>query len=125
VIMATGWHFVIGGAALSVLAAAVEGAPVIAWTPHFVASLAFLSLVGTALTTVVWFIEAGRSRLDILSAWTFLTPVFGIVLAAVLLGERPAGWTAIGLAAVLVAIWVVLRPGPRPVAPASRGRPAR
>ena len=113
VIMATGWHFVIGGAALSVLAAAVEGAPVIAWTPRFVASLAFLSLVGTALTTVVWFIEARRTRLDILSAWTFLTPVFGIVLAAVLLGERPAGWTATGLAAVLVAMWVVLRPGPR------------
>ncbi len=113
VVMATGWHFVIGGAALSVLAAAVEGVPVIAWTPRFVASLAFLSLVGTALTTVVWFIEARRSRLDILSAWTFLTPVFGIVLAAVLLGERPAGWTATGLAAVLVAMWVVLRPGPR------------
>ncbi len=113
VIVATGWHFMIGGAALAVLAASVEGAPVIAWTPRFVASLAFLSLVGTALTTVFWFIEARRTRLDILSAWTFLTPVFGIVLAAVLLGERPAGWTAAGLAAVLVAMWVVLRPGPR------------
>lgn len=113
VVVATGWHFMIGGAALAVLAASVEGAPVIAWTPRFVASLAFLSLVGTALTTVFWFIEARRSRLDLLSAWTFLTPVFGIVLAAVLLGERPAGWTAAGLAAVLVAMWVVLRPGPR------------
>ena len=69
--------------------------------------------MGTALTTVFWFIEARRTRLDILSAWTFLTPVFGIVLAAVMLGERPAGWTAAGLAAVLVAMWVVLRPGPR------------
>ena len=82
----------------------------IAWTPRFVASLAFLSLVGTALTTVVWFIEARRTRLDILSAWTFLTPVFGIVLAAVLLGERPAGWTAAGLAAVLLAMGVCIEP---------------
>jgi len=101
---------VIGGAGLVVLAGAVEGVPVIEWTPRFVAALAFLALVGTAATTVVWFIEAGRSRLDILSAWTFLTPVFGIGLSAVVLGEAPAGWTAVGLVAVLVAIWVVLRP---------------
>ena len=53
---------------------------------------------------------AGRSRLDILTAWTFLTPVFGIILAAVVFGERPAGWTAVGLVAVLAAMWVVLRP---------------
>ena len=110
VVVAAGWHFVIGGAGLVVLAAAVEWAPVIAWTPRFVAALAFLALVGTAATTVVWFIEAGRSRLDILTAWTFLTPVFGIILAAVVFGERPAGWTAVGLVAVLAAMWVVLRP---------------
>jgi drug/metabolite transporter (DMT)-like permease len=83
---------VIGGAGLVALAAAVEGAPEIAWTPRFIAALAFLSLAGTAATTVVWFIEAGRSRLDILGAWTFLTPVFGILLSAAVLGEVPAGW---------------------------------
>lgn len=110
VVAATGWHLVIGGAGLVALAAAVEGAPDIAWTPRFIAALAFLSLAGTAATTVVWFIEAGRSRLDILSAWTFLTPVFGIVLSAAVLGEVPAGWTAAGLAVVLVSMRVVLRP---------------
>lgn len=123
VMVASGWHFVIGGTALAVLAAVVEGAPVIAWTPRFVAALAFLSLVGSAAAFVAWFTETLRSRLDVLSAWTFLTPVFGIVLAAVLLGERPSGWTAAGLAAVMVAMGVVLRPGPRldarPTAPGS------
>jgi hypothetical protein len=29
------------------------------------------------------------------------------------LGERPPGWTAAGLAVVLMAMGVVLRPGPR------------
>lgn len=88
-VVATAWHLVIGGAGLVVLAAAVEGAPVIAWTPRFVLALAFLALVGTAATTVAWFTEARRSRLDTLTTWTFLTPVFGIALAAVVLGERP------------------------------------
>lgn len=93
-----------------VLAAAAEGAPVIAWTPRFVLSLAFLALVGTAATTVAWFAEARHSRLDTLTTWTFLTPILGIVLAAALLGERPRGWTALGLLAVLAAMWITLRP---------------
>lgn len=116
-VVATAWHLVIGGAGLVVLAAAVEGAPVIAWTPRFVLALAFLALVGTAATTVAWFTEARRSRLDTLTTWTFLTPVFGIALAAVVLGERPGGWTAVGLAAMLVAMWIALRPPPRTPTP--------
>ncbi|MCB2412711.1 DMT family transporter [Demequina sp. TTPB684] len=110
VIMAIGWHLILGGAALVIFAAVVEGPPVISWTPRFVAVLAFLAVVGTAVTTVLWFIEARRSRLDVLTAWTFLTPVLGIVLAAVAFGEQPTGWTAVGLVTVLVALWVVVRP---------------
>ncbi|WP_448072948.1 DMT family transporter [Georgenia yuyongxinii] len=116
VVVLTGWHLLLGGAALAALAAVVEGAPVIAWTPRFVLSLIFLSLVGTAGTTVAWFVEARRSRLDVLTAWTFLTPVFGIVLAAAAFATLPGGWTAAGLAGVLVAMWVIVQPRSRPAA---------
>lgn len=109
VVAATGWHLLIGGLALAGVALLVEGAPVIVFTPRFLLSLIFLSLVGTAATTVAWFIEARRTRLDALTAWTFLTPVVGLVLSALVLGERPAGWSAVGLAASLVAMWVALR----------------
>ncbi|HQZ84241.1 MAG TPA: DMT family transporter [Actinomycetota bacterium] len=109
-IVATAWHLLVGGAALAVFAAVMEGPPAINWTPRFAFSLAFLSLVGTAATTVAWFTEARRSRLDALSTWTFLTPVFGIGIAALVLGERPGGWTAAGLAAVLVAMLMALMP---------------
>ncbi|WP_341360943.1 DMT family transporter [Georgenia sp. M64] len=123
VVVFTGWHLLVGGVALAALAAVVEGAPVIAWTPRFVLSLLFLALVGTAATTVVWFTEARRSRLDVLTAWTFLTPVFGIVLAAVAFATVPAGWTAAGLAGVLAAMWVIVQPHPRPTARPVRAGP--
>ena len=110
VIAASGWHFLIGGAVLAAVAAGVEGRPHIAWTPRFVAVLAFLSLVGTAAAFVVWFSETMRSRLDQLAAWTFLAPVVGVALAAVLLDERPNPWTAAGLLVVLASLWVTLRP---------------
>lgn len=108
-IVGTAWHLVIGGVALAAMAAIVEGAPVIAWTPRFLMVLAFLAVVGTAATTVWWFAEARSSRLDVLTTWTFLTPVVGIVLSAVILGERPQGWTAAGLGVVLATMWIVLR----------------
>ncbi|WP_216699404.1 hypothetical protein [Actinotalea ferrariae] len=54
---------------------------------------------------VAWFTEVRRSRLDTLTTWTFLTPLLGILLAVVVLGERPGGWTAVGLTAVLAAMW--------------------
>ena len=114
VLAATGWHLLIGGVALAGVALLVEGAPAIAWTPRFLVSLAFLSVAGTAATTVAWFVEARRARLDALTSWTFLTPVVGIVLAVWFLGERPGGWIVVGLAATLAAMWVALRP-PRAV----------
>ena len=111
-VVASGWHFALGGAALVVWAAAVEGWPGIDWTPRFIVALAFLSLVGTAAAFLVWFAETLRSPLILLAAWTFLVPVVGIILAAALLREIPAGWTAIGMAVVLASLSVVLRPPP-------------
>ncbi len=125
VLAATGWHLLIGGLALVGLALLVEGAPVIAWTPRFLLSLAFLSLAGTAATTVAWFVEARRARLDALTSWTFLTPVVGIVLAVWFLGERPAGWIAGGLATTLVGMWVALGPQRAVTEGAGAGEDAR
>lgn len=125
-VTATAWHLLIGGVALAAMAGVVEGAPVVAWTPRFILSLAFLALAGTAATTVAWFTEARRSRLDKLTTWTFLTPVLGIILAAILLGERPAPWTAVGLSAVLMAMWIALRPRrPTPMPMPVTGVPER
>ena len=101
-------HFLIGGAVLGVAAAAVEGTPHIQWTARFLAILGFLGLIGTAAAFLAWFVETQRCDLAKLTAWTFLVPVFGLVLAFVVLGERPGGWTAVGIALVLVAMWSAL-----------------
>jgi len=118
VVQAAGWHFLIGGAALAVVAGAVEGVPRIAWTPRFVLALAFLALVGTALAFWAWFTETLRCPLGQLAAWTFLTPVFGIAFGLVLTGERPVGWTAAGMVLVLASLWAVVR-SPAPMPPPS------
>lgn len=108
VVLVSGWHFILGGGLLGLLAAVEEGRPAIAWTPRFVVVLAFLALVATAAAFVAWFTEAQRAPLAALTAWTFLVPVFGVIFGALLLGERPDAWTTSGLGLVLVSLWMVV-----------------
>lgn len=107
-------QLLLGGGILLVSAAIVEGPPVIDWTPGFVLSLLWMSLAGTAATTVAWYAETQRSRLDILTTWTILVPVFGIVLSVALLRETQSvlGW--VGTAIVIGSVALLTIPGRHP-----------
>lgn len=108
VVVASAAHFLFGGAVLAGVAAVTEGFPRIEWTPRFITALAFLGLVGTAAAFLAWFVEAQRCALASLTTWTFLVPVFGLLLGIAVLGERPDGWTVSGIALVLLSMRVAL-----------------
>jgi drug/metabolite transporter (DMT)-like permease len=107
-IQVAGWHFVIGGLVLAGVAGAVEGIPAIEWTVRFSLVLGFLALIGTAVAFLAWFTEVRRSPLGQVAAWTFFVPVFGVAFGLLIVGERPRGWTLVGLSLVLVSMWVVI-----------------
>jgi len=116
VIVASAAHFLFGGAVLAAIAAATEGFPHIQWTPRFIAALGFLGLIGTAAAFLAWFVEAQRCALASLTTWTFLVPVFGLLLGIAVLGERPDAWTVSGIALVLLSMRVALdRPPHQPL----------
>ncbi|WP_216607488.1 DMT family transporter [Arthrobacter sp. 260] len=106
-----GWHFLIGGAILALIAGLVEGAPVINWSARFIGILLYLSLVGTAAAFLGWFTEVRHCRLDAVSAWTLLVPVFGILLSILVLGERQTSWGIAGMMLVIVSMLVLELPG--------------
>ena len=109
VVWSTAMHFIEGAVMLSLVALALEGTPTISWTPGFVGIVLALGSFGTAIPFVLWFQETLRAPLAAVSAWTFLVPVFAVVLGAALQGERPSGQVAAGLALVLVSLGFVLR----------------
>lgn len=111
------WHFVIGGAALALTAGLTEGAPAINWSPEFIGILLYVSLIGTAAAFLGWFTEVRHCRLDTVSAWTFLVPVFGILLSMVVLGERQNAWSLAGMVLVLVSMLVLVLPRRQPFLP--------
>jgi probable blue pigment (indigoidine) exporter len=108
VVVASALHLLIGGAVLVAAALVVEGPATIAWTPRFLSILTFLGLVGTAATTLAWFVETQRCPLSSLTPWMFLVPVFGLLIGVVVLAERPNPWTVAGSGLVLLSMWVAL-----------------
>lgn len=118
------WQFVIGGAVLAAVAVLFEGLPAVEWSPRLVIALLYLSLVGTAASNVAWIAEAREARLDQLTAWTLLVPVFGILTAVVVLGEEQGTWGWVGILVVMVALILLVVPSrKRPRLDRSRADP--
>jgi probable blue pigment (indigoidine) exporter len=110
VVMVSAWQFVIGGLLLAAWAGIAEGAPQITWGLGFLAALAFLSLIGTAATYLLWFTEVQRAELTEVAAWTMLTPVIGAAFGWILLGERLtpvqlAGFALVAVGMALILLW--------------------
>ncbi|HMM55227.1 MAG TPA: DMT family transporter [Candidatus Desulfobacillus sp.] len=79
-------------------------------TPLVLACLAYQTVLVAFASYLAWFwlivhYPAGR-----LSAFSFLTPLFGVLAGALLLSERVSAALAAALALVVLGIWLVNRP---------------
>ena len=101
-------QFVIGGTVLTIVALLVEGPPRINWSPGFVISMLYMAVIGTAASNVAWIQETRRARLDQLTTWTLLVPVFGIILSVLVLRENQTAWAWSGIGTVIAALVLVL-----------------
>jgi drug/metabolite transporter (DMT)-like permease len=90
-------------------AVALEGAPHVIWSARIVAAFVYLVLVMSVGASLLWFWLLGRGEASRVSAFYFLTPIFGLLIAYVLLRE-PVGVRDIGgLAAIALGIFLVQR----------------
>jgi drug/metabolite transporter (DMT)-like permease len=92
---------------------------------HFVdvriaAAFLYQGSIIAGLTFVAWTALMRRHQVGQLSAFIFLTPIFGVMLSWLLLGDPSSVALVAGLALVAAGIAVVNRPGP-----AGRGRNAK
>ncbi|MDQ6925834.1 MAG: DMT family transporter, partial [Candidatus Eremiobacteraeota bacterium] len=91
------------------LAIAFEGKPHAVWTWQFVVSFWYVVLVMSVGASLLWFWLLTHGEASRVSAYYFLTPVFGLALAALLLRE-PVGVRDIGgLIAIALGISLVQR----------------
>ncbi len=97
------------GLVLLPLAVVLEGAPHARWSWELIASFWYVVLVMSLGASLLWFWLLTHGEASRVSAYYFLTPVFGLGLAALLLHE-PVGMRDLGgLAAISLGIVLVQR----------------
>ncbi|WP_018990375.1 DMT family transporter [Aromatoleum toluclasticum] len=96
-----------GAAVLLLAAACATGRSGFVATPQAVASLAFQSIIVSFASFLAWFWLLRTYLASRLGVFSFLTPVFGVALGVVLLGETPEPRFVGGTALVLLGILVV------------------
>lgn len=100
----TAWQLTAGGVLLIPMALlAGPGFP--APTMGHLAGLAWLGLVGAALTYVLWFRGIGRLEPGVVASLGFLSPVTAILLGWLLLGQTLTALQIAAVALVLGGIW--------------------
>lgn len=112
-VVLSGWQFLLGGA-LMILAALLGGGRLRAASPGAWPLMLYLGLV-SAVAYTLWSLLLQRHPVSRIMVFSFLNPVFGVVLSALLLGELkvldlPRCLLAIVL--VCLGVWIVNRPAP-------------
>ncbi|HEY4440516.1 MAG TPA: DMT family transporter [Candidatus Elarobacter sp.] len=97
------------GVVLIVPAIAIEGAPHVHWSWQLVVSFWYVVLVMSLGATLLWFWLLTHGEASRVTAYFFLTPVFGLVISAVLLHEAIGPRDLGGLLAIVAGITLVQR----------------
>lgn len=104
-------QLLLGAIPLAVLALALEQPFQIHFSWEFVFSLSVLALLGTALTSWLWFWVLDRLPLSQANAFTLLTPVFALLLGIGFFGEQFGLSLAFGLVLTAIGLVIVERYG--------------
>lgn len=107
---ATTWQYLLGAVPLVAWSLVVEDWATITWSPEFIVALLFLSVIGSAGASYVWYRLVQRMDLIRLNALTLLTPLFSVVLALALYDERIGGRAVIGAVLILFGVTGVAWP---------------
>jgi len=106
-VVLNGGQLFCAGVALIPAALLMEGTPHIEWTASLAVSLAYLVVVLSVGASMLWFWILHHGEASRVSAYFFLTPVFGLLIGAALLGERLVWLDALGLAVIAAGLWLV------------------
>lgn len=108
-VVLNGGQLTCAGLAMIPAALLFEGVPHIHWTGPLIASLAFLVLILSVGASMLWFWILQHGEASRVSAYFFLTPVFGLLLGALLLNEPLRSLDGVGLGVIALGLWLVTR----------------
>ncbi|TCP40167.1 DMT family transporter [Rhodovulum marinum] len=107
VLMIVGLQMLMGAAALGVAALAAGESWDVTWSWKLVAAFAYTTLFPGLVATLIWFLLVRRIGAVRAATFHFLSPFFGVSIAALLLGERLGPLDVTGVAVIMAGILAV------------------
>ncbi len=86
-----------------------EGVPAVTWRVDAILSLAHQTVIIVSITYLVWFWLLGKFQAGHITAFSFFTPLFGVAMGGLFLGEPITWLLALGVSLVAVGIYLVQR----------------
>ena len=106
VMMIVGLQMIVGGVSLAIIA--------LIWEPfkinpswRLLGAFTYTTLIPGLLATFIWFKLVGRIGAVKAATFHFLNPFFGVLIAAVLLGEKIGFWDYLGVVIITLGILAV------------------
>ena len=112
VLSLTAWQMLAGGVALGLTALVVPQRP-IAWNWAFIGGLAYSAVLASAAAWWLWSIVLQRLPTTVASVSSLGVPVLSVLLAWLVLHERPAPLEAVGIVFVLLGLLAISGVGAR------------
>jgi probable blue pigment (indigoidine) exporter len=107
-------QYLIGGVVLLVLSTLIEGSGGAHWSSvDLWLSVAFISIVGSAIATLAYFGALRMISATRVTAWSFLSPVVAIIIGLGL-GTVPKTLVFVGMAVTIVGVFIVNLPTRQP-----------
>jgi drug/metabolite transporter (DMT)-like permease len=116
VMMIVGLQMLVGATTLGLIAPWFETWEV-TYTPRLVVAFLYTVIVPGLLATWVWFLLVGRIGAIRAATFHFLTPFFGVAVAALFLGEDLGVGDVLGVAIIMVGILAVQLSKAQPLRP--------
>ena len=79
----------------------------VVWTPKLLLAFSYTVLMPGLLATFIWFWLVDRIGAVRAATFHFLNPFFGVLIAAIFLGESLGIWDAVGVIVIMAGIFVV------------------
>ena len=105
-LMVVGLQLMVGSIALLPPALVLETLDV-TWSWQLIAAFTYTTLLPGLAATFIWFKLVGRIGSTRAATFHFLNPVFGVAIAAALLGERLSWWDVVGVVVITLGILAV------------------
>lgn len=94
-LMAMGWQLLIGAVPLAIAAAVLEQPAPELLSLRFIAVVTTLAWAGTALVFAIWCNVLQKVELSRANTFSFLSPIFAVIIGVIGFGER-IGWSELG-----------------------------